>query len=280
MVNNKYSDKKGRYEIKPTTIETVDQSVFDYFDKRLSPSIEVERGRNKVPIHFASGERWKLLKKNKFRDNQGTLILPIISIKRVDMDRTPGFGGMAQEGGSITISNVVHSKTGNVQNLIKQRGIKGFPEIRKPQVVREYLTIPFPDFVTISYTITIWTQFETQMNEILEKIFYKYDWHDSFVMPVEYDGHKAKGDSYYFVGFREGNIIKESNDEDFTDQERIIKYNYTIKTPAYLMMDPKDETLSYGREDGKQVVYKRQNAIKVKLKEEIVSFEDFIKLYG
>jgi hypothetical protein len=297
MANNFYSDKKGRYEIKTVTIETVDQSVVDYFDKKLNVHVDTERGRSKVPIIYASGERWKLIRKRKFRDENGTLILPIISVRRTDMDRTPGFGGMAQEVPEIAVSSVIHPKTSNIQNVLRTRQQnKYFPSVSDPKassaIVREYLTLPFPDFFTVYYEVNIWTQYQTQMNEILERIFYKYEHMDSFVMPVEYDGTLPKGNSYYFVGFRDGNVTPQSNIEDFTDQERLIKYGYTFKTPVYLLLDPKDETLAYEQGEayksgeyvegnqGKKVVYKNQSAVNVKLTEETMSLEDFEKLFG
>jgi hypothetical protein len=106
-------------------------------------------------------------------------------------------------------------------------------------------------------------------------------------MPVEYDGHKRKGNSYYFVGFRDGSISPQSNVEEFSAQERIIKYTYTIKVPAYFMLDPKDEALAYGRnkstspgDDGSKVVFKYQSTTDVKLKEKVLTLEEFVKLFG
>lgn len=290
MANNAYNDKQGRYEIKPVTIETVDQAVIDYFDKKLNVHVDTERGRSKVSIIYAAGERWKLIRKNNFRDENGTLILPIISITRRDIDRTPGFGGMAMEVSSITVSSRVHEKNSNFKNKLKSRQEnKFFPSTTENDaVIRDYLTMPFPDFATIYYEVAIWTQYQSQMNEILEKIFYKYDHMDSFVMPVEYDGNLPKGNSYYFLGFREGNVTPQSNTDDFTDQERIIKYLYSFKTPVYFLLDPKDETLAYEQggfngppgDHGKKVVYKRQSSVNINLQEEVLTLEEFEKLYG
>lgn len=287
-MNNRYSDKKGRYEIKPVTIKTVDQAAVDYFDKRLN--IHVETGtekRTKVPVIYATGERWALIRDNKgLRDDNGTLILPLISIRRTLIDRTPGTHALGQETPSITIRKQIHSKTANIQNQLYARAVRGFPQPKR-EPVYEYLTIPFPDFANVYYEITIWSQYQSQMNEILEKIFYNYDHLDSFVMPVEYDGYKRKGNSYYFVGFRDGNITPESNVQEFSDTERIIKYTYSIKVPAYFMLDPKDETLSYGRrksvsskDDGSEVTFKVQSTNEVKLTEKVLTAEEFEKLFG
>jgi hypothetical protein len=279
-MNNIYGDKKGQYDIRSITLEDVDQSIFNYFDKKISIHVDTDKGRSKVPIIYASGERWKLIRDNKgLRDENGTLILPLISVRRTLVDRTPGFGGMAQEVPEVTISRIIHDKTGNMQNLVKSRNINGFIEKKRDPVI-ETLTIPYPDFCIIFYEIILWAQYQSQMNEMLEKIFYNYDIRDSFVVPLEYDENAPKN-GFYFVGFRDGNLPSQSNVEEFTSQERIIKYTYNIKVPVYLILNPKDETLSYGKDDeGKKVVYKSQNTVSVKLKEQVLSAEEFEKLFG
>ena len=40
MSNNRYKDKSGRYEVKTVTLETVDQAVNDYFEKRLAAKVD------------------------------------------------------------------------------------------------------------------------------------------------------------------------------------------------------------------------------------------------
>jgi hypothetical protein len=186
---------------------------------------------------------------------------------------------MAQEVPYITIKSKTHAKASNIGNLVQQQKNLGFPVLKKP-AVEEYITIPFPDFCTLYYEITIWAQYESQMNEILEKIFYNYDFQDSFVMWSEYDNATKKGNGYRFVGFRDGNVQPQSNIEELSDQERVIKHTYNIRVPAYLILDPKDEALAYGRnkstkrtDDNSKYVYKNQNAVAVQLKEELVSHE-------
>ena len=90
----------------------------------------------------------------------------------------------------------------------------------------------------------------SQMNEILEKIFFSYDYMDSFVMPKDYDVNTKEplGKGYYFVGFRDSPVLSsQSNFEEFTDEERIIRYQYDIKVPTYFILNPDDMVTSYGR---------------------------------
>lgn len=201
-----------------------------------------------------------------------------MSIRRSNIDRTPGTSAMVREVPYINVSTNVHPKTSIIENQIYEKRKQHFPQ-KKLVPVQEYLTIPFPDFCTIFYEITIWTQYQSHMNEILEKIFYNYDYLDSFVMFTKYD-EKKKGHGYRLVGYREGNVTPQDNASDFSNQERLIKYTYNIRVPTALILNPKDETLAYGRkkgdsktDDNSKIVFKSQNVIDVKLKEEIVSAE-------
>jgi hypothetical protein len=206
-----------------------------------------------------------------------------LSIERTEIDRTVGYGGLPKEVAYITVNAKTHDKTANYQNLVESRRLNGFPELnRDKQVIEEYLTLPFPDFGIAKYTITIWTQFQTQMNEVLEKIFYSYDYMDSFVCPTDYTNfseENPKGKSYYFVAFREGlSLTNQSNIIEFSDTERIIKHSYEVKIPYYLILDPKNSFLKYGKENGKPVIYKYQNAPVISLEEKCYSQEEFEKL--
>lgn len=91
-MNNYWLDKQGEIPIKEVTIQVVDQALFDFFDKYLKLYVNSPIGRKKVEVIFASGERWALLRKQNFRDNNGTIILPIISINQTSIDKTPRYG--------------------------------------------------------------------------------------------------------------------------------------------------------------------------------------------
>jgi hypothetical protein len=288
MSNNARNEKQGQYEISTVTLRTVDQAVKDYYDKKLNIGVEdpAGNGRKKVPVIFAGPERWKAIREGEgIRDENGTLILPLISIQRTTIDRTREFGGMASEVPNIVVSRQLSDRTSAIQQLVEMRRANGWPEPKQDVAVYEYLTLPFPDFCTIFYEISIWSQYQSQMNEILEKIFNHFDYKDSFVMPVEYDEKmKPRGTGYYFVGFRDGNIEPSSNFEDFSDDERVVQSRFSIKTPAYLILNPADDVLAYGKSMGEQnstgapTVLKQQSVTTISLTEAPVNLSDFLKL--
>lgn len=293
MSNNYFLDKQGKYEFPTIGIRDVDQSVFDYFDKRLSLIVETSDNQSKkVPVMLATGERWNLIRSQKgIRDENKTLILPLITIQRLDVDRVQGFGGLGTEVSSITVSKKIHPETNIKQNLYSQRN-KLWPTARKNKKIFEITTVPFPDFCNVFYQILLWSSYQSQMNSMLEKIFYAYDYVDSFVMPISLNKNdpSLKGNKGFFVGFRETtSLAAQNNFEEFTDDERIIRYQYNIKVPAYFVLDPKDKPLSYGKErggskndSGQHIVYKEQTADEIVIEsrnEKELSNEEVAKLF-
>lgn len=277
MANNKYNNKVGRYEIEPVTLRTCDKAVVDYFSKRVAPTVEAENGRKKVKVIYASGERWKLIRDKKgLRDENGVLILPLIAVRRMNIERSRGvYGGLPQDDRYITVSNKISKKTPNLTNQLTNRKQRGLVVATKDKVVREYLTIPFPDFSVANYQVTIWAQYHSQMNSILERMFHLYDWQDMFYMPVNYDSNNKPQKGYYFVGERTGDVVSESNTENFSGEERILRYSYNFRVPIYLMTDPKDDALNYGKDtEGKNFYYKSENAVEIKVGTEIVGSVD------
>lgn len=288
-MNNQYGDAKGKQTAQLTKIEDIDRAVKHYFEKKLNLRVTTNSDSSSsqtVKVMFATGERWKLSKDNQnLRDKNGTLILPLLTIRTVNIDRTPGPLSMAQEVPSLTLAKQIHAKNSISRNLSYDRRVRGFPEKKVPTIY-EYTTIPFPDFCTILYEISVWTQYQTQMNSILENIFYNYDHADSFVMPLDYDGKEIRGNNKYVVGYRDGSVVPTSNTIDFSEKERVIMYTYSIKVPCYLVLDPETDVLSYGKDKGsrestgKPITYREQNVVDVKLKEGILTSAEFDKKFG
>ena len=68
-------------------IENIDRAVFDLFDKKLQFETTSKGVSKKVPVIFATGERFALTRRtNPIRDRNNTNILPLISIVRENID--------------------------------------------------------------------------------------------------------------------------------------------------------------------------------------------------
>lgn len=235
----------------PVTIEDVDRAIASWFNLTVDAHVKQPNGdRKKVVVNWSSGERWVTSRtKRGVRDNNGVLILPIISVRRSNIEPDPSASALGIETARLTFSRRISKKTNDYMNL---EVLKPLSQrlLTKPEVF-EVWSIPFPDKNKITYEVQIQAQYISQMNAILEKFFNELDIGKSFVAEldnpgkhpqtgVEFEDRKSPGKAYV-VGLLNSSISDSGNLEEFTDQERIIMFNTSITVPAVLQLDPEGE---------------------------------------
>jgi len=118
------------YSIPEAGIEDIDRAIFDLFDKNISFEVLSNNELVKVPVVFAAGERFALTRrKNPIRDDNNTLILPLIAISRNNVDFSNGQSG---RGSAITtrdqtgyvIKKRLSDHDRDYQNIINKFGIQ------------------------------------------------------------------------------------------------------------------------------------------------------------
>ncbi|OGR26108.1 MAG: hypothetical protein A2139_07995 [Desulfobacca sp. RBG_16_60_12] len=240
-------------EHQEVTIRSVDKAIASWFDKTVNArTLTANNELRKVPVIFSQGERWAIGRtKQALRDDNGVLILPVIALRRTNIDPDPTGLALGVQTDSITIARRVDPKTNVIQNL---EGLKPKSLARKYPAIFDVYTIPFPDRMMANYQLVIQTQQTTQMNEILQKMWRMLDIQKSFVAPFQNDGRQPpRIDQYggqdpyaapkhlsspYVVGFLEGTRSDAGNFEEFTDTERIIKYTTEVRVPFALTSTP------------------------------------------
>jgi hypothetical protein len=247
-----YSEKDipDDFKVPSCTIEDVDYALFNLFDKELNLSVKnTTTGKHKKPpVIFSSGERWALIKNNKMlRDRSGAIILPIITIQRTSISQTNDDvtgRGINQNVGQLVIYKRLSQDDVDYQNLLNKQEINTsnvtterldktnygtLIKNKKNNNIFEIITIPTPQFYTVKYTITIWTQYLQQLNNIFEQLMAAY-------LPVGMRTYKIttkKG--YWFLAKVDENFKDETNFTDMSDNERIIKSSFEITVPAYFI---------------------------------------------
>lgn len=250
-------------------IEDVDVSLFGLFDKEIAPECGGHGSApiTKVPVVFAAGEKWALLKRGRpLRDRNNTLILPLITVMRTDltqgMDDVAG-RGINQQTGELVIRRRLDKSDRGYQSLINRLflanqqnvavrpqdpTVSGQPtteqnvgDISTTKSVRdgallapnlrnnvyETIVVPSPQFYTAKYQVTIWTQYTQHSNQILEKIF-------SSLLPQAQSWKLETPKGYWFVArMEEGSLSTETNFDDMSAAERFIKHTFTVVVPAY-----------------------------------------------
>jgi hypothetical protein len=278
---NKYDDARQEVEFEPITIETVDRAVRDWFDRTVDVAVETPTSeRTKVPVIFSSGERYAIKRKG-IRDQAGVLILPLISIRRTGMDADPSMQALGTQTGNLTIAKRIDPKANQLKNNIQRVTSAGIPIMGPgPGAVYQVTQVPFPDRNIFNYELVIQTSYTKQMNRVLEKLFRELDIRKTFVAPIINDGrHSENGEEFedrkpfkggYFVGFFDSSMSDSSNFEEFTDQERIVRYSTSFRVPANLTLDTEGE---------KPSVKITKTAYSVGFKEKLVSRAEFKKMF-
>ena len=268
-IKSGYDGVKSDFFIPPCGVEDVDIAVFNLFDKEIQAAVAGQDSADlkKVPVLFAAGEKWALLKKGiPLRDKVNTLIVPLISIMRVQVAQDPSSDtvgrGINQQTGEIVVRRRLSDADRNYQNLINKIFIEnqknvavstGDPLVlnqistdrdvgsnRNEDYVKssallkanrknnifETIVVPSPQFYSVTYEVNVWTQYTQHANQVMEKIV-------ASLLPQGRAWKLTTPKGYWFMANFESDFQLETNFDDMSTTERYIKQKFTIKVPAY-----------------------------------------------
>ena len=216
-------------EFDEVNIFSIDKAVYDWFNTKHATNIQGRR----VPDVFGGWERFAQMQDNKqddnlnrMRDPSGMLILPLISIRRGDVTYNVDRFVFQQADGAprIKISERVAMSNFDANRRVPFDGPHMYSSSRRRSdaPVMEVATVPYPDFVNIPYTITFWSSYVRHANYFNDKI-----WQDAYPQDLTYKG-------YYFYAFIDSGT-NENNEENYTDEERIIRSSFTMTVDGYIL---------------------------------------------
>jgi hypothetical protein len=234
--------KLGEVPFLPSTIETIDRALFDYVDDSLDISCTTNKGWKKVPFYWAGAERAYQIKHDReLRDNNGVLIYPLMTVERVSIVKDISKRGSIYapisrisdvQGGSITVGRVIkQDKTANFANADSKRvvlnGQETYPRKENKKVVYETLTMPIPVYLEATYKLTVKTEYQQQMNEILTPFMTAPGGINYFV--AQKDGHR-------FEVFVESDYSIENNGSSLGEDERGYKAEISFRVIGDIMV--------------------------------------------
>jgi hypothetical protein len=244
-----------------SSIENVDFAIYDWLDKQLNLSCDTKDGFKKVPVIWVTPERAYQVKTNKeFRDVNGTINPPLMTIERTNILKDVKNNGTyyanlpPKDNRQIISRRINQKKTSEFANADyqKQYGYVQFARPRKNEkVVYEFKSMLLPVYATFTYSINVFTQFQQQMNEIIQPFLAKTGSTRYFL--IERDGYK-------YECFIEGNIDTKNNIASMEEEERKYLSTITIKVLANLISDGKNQ------EDA--VIKTFENAVELKIPRE------------
>jgi len=259
----------------PSTIETIDRALFDYIDDTLDISCTTNKGWKKVPFYWTGAERAYQIKHDReLRDNNGVLIYPLMTVERMSIAKDISKRGSVYapisnindvQGGSITVGRVIkQDKTANFANADSKRvvlnvgnGQETYPRKQNKKVVYETLTMPIPVYLEATYKLTVKTEYQQQMNEILTPFMTAPGGINYFV--AQKDGHR-------FEVFVDSDYSIESNGSSLGEDERGYKSEVSFRVIGYVMGADKNAE--------QPKIVRRENAVELKMPRERVIFGD------
>ena len=193
-----------------------DEAIVYYMENVIKPTVIQNGVVQKVPIYYGSPERWaQVQKEGYFRDLKGTIMMPVITYKRVSVEK------------NRTIANKIDANyPNNVQLFQKPYSVKNqydnFNILNNRIPKKESYAVVMPDYVTLTYDFIISTYYVEQMNKIVEAMNYASD---SYWGNKERFQFNARIDSYA------------TTVEIVTAGNRLVKTNFSLKLNGYLIPD-------------------------------------------
>ena len=264
-------------EFLPSTIETIDAAFYEWVDESLNISVNSNQGFNKVPVLWLSAERaFQVKHSQELRDSVGKLKLPIITVSRTSMTKDRQFKGAMQahfppaslysgdyKGGAIQIARrIKQDKTRNFANKDFRKSINGMAPGGTPEytgrhdnkkVVYETVSIPVPTHVTMKYSITLRSEYQQQMNTMVQPFITRTGNVSGFIFGK--DNHK-------YEGFIEQEFSDSNNMSNLGEEERKFETKVEVKVLAYLIGE--------GPNDPRPKITVRENYVEVKISRERV----------
>ena len=226
-----------------STMESIDYAITSWLKEDLDLSAQTHEGFTQVPVLWQTPERsFQIKNKRSLRDDAGALKLPVISIERTGVTKDPArkVGFQAQifskkkdgrTGRLVIAKRIVQDKTRNFAVASGTRtnsgGIrqKDYPRVNH-KVVIQSLSIPIPVYVNVDYKILIKTEYQQQMNQIVEPFVYRPGQLNSFVM---------RRNGHLYEAFIDQNFTHTNNVADLGEDMRMFSTEISIRVLGYLI---------------------------------------------
>lgn len=156
---------------KPLTIglQDIDGAILYYFNEVIRPSVVQNGTRISVPVLYGSPERWKAVQADGFyRDKNGKIQTPLILFKRDSIEKNRSVTSKVNANDPVNYG--IFEKRYNRKNAYD-----AFSVLTNRVPVREYYGVIIPDYINVTYSCIIFTDYVEQMNKIVEGINFASD---------------------------------------------------------------------------------------------------------
>lgn len=198
------------------TLYDIDFAVKSFIEQTMQLSVDDNGETVLVPVLYANSEKWASIQRNGYlKDKKGKTLVPLVTFRRSSVNMK---------------SEMRRNKVATTNQLgwvIQPRYSVNSPYDRwstlygnNDRASQEYFVTPIPDYVDLTYDFIAWTEYQNQLNFLVEQ----------FV---------------YFTGqsFGERNSLKFATnvdsftmeDNNTTGQDRVVRSSFQITVHGYLL---------------------------------------------
>ena len=145
-------------------LKDIDSAILFYLENVIKPQVTQNDRRLSVPIIYGSPERWKSMQADGFyRDKNGKTMVPLVMFKRDSFSKNNNIGNKLD---GNKVNNLKYFETG----YSKRNIYDNFNVLQNQKRQKEYILGIIPDYIDITYSMSIFTDYVEQANEITEAI--------------------------------------------------------------------------------------------------------------
>lgn len=253
-------------------LEDIDRALFDLFNEQLPLYYTHRNKMQKIPVVFATGERFALIARKKpLRDKSGALILPVISIMRTNVQMGNELGGSFAPDVPQIIKKQLSKEDTTYQRLINKQGFQNSDDLVSQSALIDISseTGSVPGRIATRRIGSGLTSERSNKGDILNEplrnnIYEVYEIPPPVYITIDYDltfwtqymqemnnlmsviasecqFHAMPSfrietkQGYKFVAYLDKTFSNQSNFEDFSEEERHIRSSMTVKVTGYIL---------------------------------------------
>ena len=145
-------------------LKDIDSAILFYLENVIKPTITQNDRRLSVPIIYGSPERCKSMQADCFyRDKNGKTMIPLLIFNRDSFTKNNTIGNKLD---GNKVNNLKYFETG----YSKRNIYDNFNVLQNQKRQKEYILGIIPDYIDITYSMSIFTDYVEQANEITEAV--------------------------------------------------------------------------------------------------------------
>ena len=246
-----------------SSVETIDYALVSWIKKDLQLSSNTHEGFTEVPVLWQTPERAYQIKHEKsLRDSGGALKLPLIAVERTNIVKDPARKGAYQAqtysadgngrtGRLVVARKIVQDKTRNFAVASGTRTNTGgvlqryYPRINKKIIIKT-LSIPIPIYVNVEYKITIRSEYQQQMNDLMQPFMTRTGQINAF---------RLKRNGHVYEAFIDQGFTHNNNVSNLGEDMRTFISEIKIRVLGYLIGE--------GENDDRPIVKLEENIVEI-----------------